>query len=111
VRWGSSAGGLLGASRALGNASAAVELAARVLRELVVTAATLRARLGEPAALDTVSTIAAAIDNPALHARVTTARSDASTRMTQGASTVWATGTRSGRLRPPYDLGQAIPRA
>jgi hypothetical protein len=40
------------------------------LRELVVTAATLRARLGASSALDTVLAIEAAIDNPALSERL-----------------------------------------
>ena len=40
------------------------------MRELVVTAATLRARLGDPTALDTASLTAQGIDNPALHSRL-----------------------------------------
>lgn len=47
------------------------------MRELVATAAALRARLGESGALETAVVIASEIDNPALHERIATARAAA----------------------------------
>jgi DNA-binding SARP family transcriptional activator len=44
------------------------------MRELVATAATLRARLGEPQALETATLVAQAVDNPALHRRLSAQR-------------------------------------
>jgi DNA-binding SARP family transcriptional activator len=44
------------------------------MRELVATAATLRARMGEPGALETATLIASEVDNPVLHQRVAAAR-------------------------------------
>jgi hypothetical protein len=44
------------------------------MRELVATAAALRARLGEPQALDTASLVAQAVHNPALHRRLSAQR-------------------------------------
>ncbi|MBW3645804.1 MAG: hypothetical protein KY441_09900 [Actinobacteria bacterium] len=43
------------------------------MRELGATAATLRARRGEPGALDTASLMASELDNPVVHERVTAA--------------------------------------
>lgn len=43
------------------------------MRELVATAATLRARRGEPGALDTASLMASELDNPVIHQRVAAA--------------------------------------
>jgi tetratricopeptide (TPR) repeat protein len=40
------------------------------MRELVATAAALRARLGDPEALEAASLIAQAVDNPVLHRRL-----------------------------------------
>ena len=45
------------------------------MRELVATAAVLRARLGDPGALDTASLVAAEVDNPALQRYVSAAES------------------------------------
>jgi hypothetical protein len=47
------------------------------MRELIATAATLRARMGEPGAIDTATLISAEIDSPALRERLATARARA----------------------------------
>jgi tetratricopeptide (TPR) repeat protein len=47
------------------------------MRELIATAATLRARMGEPGALDTATLISAEIDSPALREQVAAARARA----------------------------------
>lgn len=47
------------------------------MRELIATAATLRARMGQPGALDTATLTSAEIDSPALRERVAAARTGA----------------------------------
>ena len=47
------------------------------MRELTATAATLRARMGEPGALDTATLLSSEVDNPVLRERVAAARARA----------------------------------